>query len=434
MLSVGANVLLMHTHSARTFRVSILSLFALSAGLTACSTTADKPADKSTSSESSSAVAQPTEVRGEQTRLAISTDGGVMVVDATDAEKGTAPKLLKEFDAKGYLRLNPSGDGRHVIVSTEDAFKPLDLGAFAVAHGDHSHYYAGDATWSELTVKAKAPGHVVGTPENTVLFDDETGQVTEVELKDLVAGNPENAIKDQFNIPPHHGIALKLADGKYLTTKPEGEKAAGLMEVDKSGKELKDFMECPGTHGVGEAADGVVLAGCTDGVLIYRDGEVKKLKAKDSYGRTASEAASMNSQYVIGDYKVEENNKEEKPTRIVAVDTKAGVTKLVDLGTSYSFRSLKMTDTGTGVVLGTDGKIHLIDAAAGTVSKSIPVIDKWEVPADWQETRPSIALKGDVAYVTNPADNTLHVVDLKAGKVTAKANLPKKPDEITTAG
>lgn len=426
----------MQSHFSRAYRASLVSVIALSAGLAACSSSDDAATTDTSSSATTSAkeVAQPKEVRGEQTRLAISTDGGVMVVDATDAADGTEPKVLSEFDADGYLRLNPSGDGRHVIVSTDNAFKPLDLGAYKQGHGDHFHYYAGDATWSELTVDAEKPGHVVGTPEATVLFDDATGKVTEVVLKDLVAGKPEAAIKDTFSIPAHHGIALKLKGGKYLTTKPDGEKAGGLMIVDKEGKEQQDFMDCPGTHGVGEAADGAVLAGCTDGVLLYQDGKVKKVKAEDPYGRTATEAASLNSPWVIGDYKVKEGDKSEKPTRIVAVNTATAERKLIELGTTYSFRSLKMTDEGQGVVLGADGKLHVIDPAAGKVAKSIDVIGKWDVPEEWQQPRPAVTVKGDVAYVTNPADSTLHVVDLASGKVTAKTTLPKQPDEITTAG
>ena len=112
------------------------------------------------------------------------------------------------------------------------------------------------------------------------------------------------------------------------------------------------------------------------------------------------------------------------------INVETGDLRLVDLGTSYTFRSLAMNDEGLAVVLGTDGKLHVIDAESAEVIRTIDVIDEWEESEEWQDPRPALAVSGDVAYVTDPATNEVHVVDLTGEHDTLTAELPETPDEI----
>ena len=64
---------------------------------------------------------------------------------------------------------------------------------------------------------------------------------------------------------------------------------------------------------------------------------------------------------------------------------------------------------------------------------SFPVVDAWEGPAEWQDPHPAIKVEGDVAYVTEPAANTVHAVDLTDGSVVASADLDVVPNEIAVA-
>ena len=420
-------------------KITVGALAAASLFLAACSTDpSSSESDAGTDSSTTPSAATPAvttattaaeapESRSVEPRLAISHDGGVMVLDAGDLGKGEAPKVLADLPAEGYLRLSPAGDGRHVFVSTDAGFRALDLGTYSKPHGDHSHHYAGDPLFTGFEVAAEKPGHVVAADDKAVLFDDETGDVTTLRLTGM------DAI-DHFRVPAHHGIAVLGEDGTYMVTIADADgKRTGVAQVDADGKELKRFEECPGAHGAEETAAGVFV-GCADGGLVYRDGEVTKVKSPNAYGRIGNQAGSTESKYVLGDYKSDEkaaeNDELERPEKVSIIDAETGELKLVDLGTSYTFRSLGMNDDGLAVVLGTDGKLHLIDAEQAKVVKTIDVIDAWEESEEWQDPRPALAVEGDVAYVTDPATKKVHVVDLKGEAKTLTADLPETPDEL----
>lgn len=426
-------------------KIAVGALAAASMFLAACSSGADVAADGANGSSGDSSASQSNdpartpavttattaadaaEARGAEPRLAISHDGGVMVLGAGDLDEGEKPEVLAELPAEGYLRLSHAGDGRHVFVSTDKGFRALDMGSYSKPHGDHSHHYAGDPLFTGFEVEATKPGHVVAGDDNAVLFDDETGDVTTLRLTGMDA-------VDHFRVPAHHGIAVLGEDGTYMVTIADDEgNRTGVAQVDADGKELKRFEECPGAHGAEETAAGVFV-GCADGGLVYRDGEVTKVKSPDAYGRIGNQAGSTESKYVLGDYKSDakaaEEGELERPEKVSIIDTETGDLKLVDLGTSYTFRSLGMNDEGLAVVLGTDGKLHLIDAEKAEVVKTIDVIDAWEESEEWQDPRPALAVTGDVAYVTDPATKKVHVVDLKGEEKTLTADLPETPDEL----
>ncbi|MCF4005912.1 hypothetical protein L1O03_01815 [Corynebacterium uropygiale] len=378
-----------------------------------------------------SEAAKLPEVRHQTPRIALSYDGGVMVLDAGDLDKGKAPEVVKDLEKDGYLRLNDAGDGRHVFVSTGNAFEVLDIGSYHVPHGDHSHYYAGDPSFTGFSAEAAKPGHVTTDGEKTVLFDDENGTVTTINLEDF-------SVEDAFKVPtPHHGVAHLNHDGTYMVTVSDQEgKRLGVAQVKADGTEIKRFEQCPGVHGAKEAADGAVFVGCTDGGLIYKDGEVTKVKAEDAYARIGNQAGTTESPYVLGDYKTDkkaaDEEKLERPEKVSVTDTRTGKLTVVDLGTSYTFRSLGVNKDGLGVVLGTDGNLHLIDLEKGAVTKTINVISPWEESETWQDPRPALSVQGHIAYVTDPSTNTLHVIDLNGEKEALKVELPHTPDEIVS--
>ncbi|APT90872.1 hypothetical protein CSPHI_07250 [Corynebacterium sphenisci DSM 44792] len=373
------------------------------------------------------AAASLPEVRSAQPRVAITHEGGVLVLDG-----GEEPKVLADLPAEGYLRLNAAGDGRHAFVTDAAGFRALDLGSYSRAHGDHFHHHAGEPSFTGFTVPAEEPGHVVGGPTRAVLFDD-AGQVTEVRLAGM-------AVTEQFRLPAHHGIAVREDRDRYLTTLSDGAgERIGVALRDGAGEELERHEDCPGAHGAAEAAGGAVVVGCADGALVHRDGTVAKAAAPGGYGRIGTEIGVPDSPLVLADYRDDEAaaraDRPQRPTRVAVVDTRDASLRLVDLGTSYSFRSLAMTEAGIGVVLGTDGALHLVDPAAGAVTGTIEVIGGWTEPEEWQRPRPALAVAGDRAYVTDPAARALHIVDLAAGEVTATVDLPGTPDEIlATAG
>lgn len=397
----------------------------LSAGLAvtllaACSS-AD-PESSSTTTSDTPVPAEPAETSAAQPRLALTYDGGILVVDATDLA------VVADLPLNGFNRLNPAGDGRHVFVTTSGGFRALDTGSWSETHGDHAHHYAGDPAWTDAEFAADKPGHVVAHAGRTALFDDGTGRIELLDPAGLADGAPE--IEAVALPDAHHGVAVPLADGGLLVTLGNSDSRNGIAVLDASGTEITRNEQCPGVHGEATARDDTVVVGCEDGMLVYRNGTITKVTAPDPYARLGNQAGSATSEVVLGDYKTDPNAELERPERIALVNTATAELRLVDLGTSYTFRSLGRGPDGEALVLGTDGNLHVVDEHSGEVIRKIAVVDPWTEPDEWQQPRPALAVRGGTAFVTDPADDELHAVDLATGAVTT-GTLPQTPNEIS---
>jgi hypothetical protein len=399
--------------------------------LTACAAPGASPAEAPT--ESRAAASKEKEAGAPSPRLVYTYDGGIAVVDAKTLEP-----VGGEAELDGFNRLNPAGDGRHILVSTGDAFRVFDAGAWTEPHGDHSHHYVAEPRLTDLSFEASKAGHVVRHADKTVLFSDGSGKVETFEssaLGDAVEAGKLPATDVYTTAEAHHGVAVELEDGKLLVTLGNDEGRTGIA-VLAAGKgqdrqELVRNEDCPGVHGEAVAAEEAVVVGCENGMLIYKDGAITKVASQDAYGRMGNQAGSEKSPVILGDYKVDKAAELERPTRISLVNTETATLRLVDIGTSYSFRSLGRGPSGEALVLGTDGSLRVIDPLSGEVTSTIPVVAAWEESTTWQDPRPTLFVQGSTAFVTEPARQTIHAVDLKAGKVKKSVQLEHVPNELT---
>ncbi|WP_420749061.1 zinc metallochaperone AztD [Rhodococcus sp. O3] len=396
----------------------------LSAGLAVTLLAGCSSTDTGTSSNQPSgapAANGPAETTSAQPRLTLTYDGGILVVDATSLD------VLADLPADGFTRLNAAGDGRHVFVTTSGGFRALDTGSWSEAHGDHAHHYAGEPDWTTAEFAAGKPGHVVTHAGRTALFDDSTGRIDLFDPADLADGRPD---VETVALPEaHHGVAVPLADGGLLVTLGNSDSRNGIAVLDATGAEVTRNEQCPGVHGEATTRDAVV-AGCEDGMLVYRDGTATKVAAPDPYARLGNQAGSANSDVVLADYKTDPDAELERPERIALVNTVTSELRLVDLGTSYTFRSLGRGPDGEALVLGTDGNLHVVDEHTGELIRKIAVVDPWTEPDEWQQPRPALKVLDGTAYVTDPADDELHAVDLTTGAITT-GTLPRTPNEIS---
>ncbi|MFE7897768.1 zinc metallochaperone AztD [Streptomyces sp. NPDC057424] len=377
---------------------------AASSVLTACggegSSSTDTKSDGSASAKPAVAVKDP---------LVATFDGGLYILD------GESLKLAKTIDLPGFNRVNPAGDEDHVVVSTDSGFRVLD---------------ATDQTLTDIEYRGAKPGHVVRHAGKTVLFTDGTGEVNVFDPTALSSGKkPEG--RTYTSAEPHHGVAIELADGKLVSTLGTEEKRTGALVLDKNNKEVARNEDCPGVHGEAAAKNEAVGIGCEDGILIYKDGKFTKIDAPDGYGRIGNQAGSDASPILLGDYKTDPEAELERPTRISLIDTDKKKLRLVDLGVSYSFRSLARGPHGEALVLGTDGALHVIDQNTGKIEKKIPAVGKWQEPLDWQQPRPTLFVRGHVAYVSEPSRKVLHTIDLLKGKKMTSVTLPESTNELS---
>ncbi|WHM29356.1 zinc metallochaperone AztD [Streptomyces sp. BPPL-273] len=393
---------------ARTLTGTALAL-ATAMALTACGGGDDASSDaepkKQTKSSDAAAVENP---------VVASYDGGLYILD------GETLKLAKTIELPGFNRVNPAGDEDHVVISTDSGFRLFD---------------AARQDFTGVEYKGSKPGHVVRHGGKTVLFTDGTGEVNAFDPAEL-AGGKQPKTRSYTSAEPHHGVAIELADGELLTTLGTEEKRTGALVLDKDGKEIARSEDCPGVHGEAAAQGEVVGLGCEDGVLLYKDGEFTKVDAPGEYARTGNQAGSDASPILLGDHKTDPEAELERPTRISLIDTRTAKMRLVDLGTSYSFRSLARGPHGEALVLGTNGVLHVIDPETGKVERKIDAVGDWTEPLDWQQPRPTLFVRDHTAYVSDPGKRRLHSFDLDSGEKVTSVTLPKGTNELsgTVAG
>ncbi|MBE3000580.1 hypothetical protein IDM40_18015 [Nocardiopsis sp. HNM0947] len=336
-------------------------------------------------------------------------DGGILVLD------GSTLEVEADIELDGFNRLNPAGDGRHLLVSTSAGFEVLDA-------------VAGELTGTVF--EAGTPGHVVVHEGRTVLFDDGSGDITVFDSDEAGEIEPEEA-ETHSSGEPHHGVAVELSSGELVHTVGDEDEVSGVAVLDPEGNEVDRTDDCPGVHGETVAQDETVVVGCEDGAVLYDGDGFAKVDSEDDYGRIGNQAGSEHSPVVLGDYKVDEDAELERPERVALIDSAAEELELVDLPASYTFRSLGRGPEGEALVLGTDGTLHVIDPEEGEVVDGVELMDEWEEPLEWQQPRPALFVRGSTAYVSDPDADELHAVDLESLEVTATQGLEGEPNELS---
>ncbi|WP_341994989.1 hypothetical protein MRBLWH7_002532 [Microbacterium sp. LWH7-1.2] len=400
----------------RTRTLRRAGLIAVAAGavatLAACSSTPSASVD--------AGAETPTTVAAGP-RLAVSYEGGILVLDGETLEP------VADLASEEFTRLNPAGDGRHVLVTMSEGFQVLDTAAGS----------ADEPVLTDLIFAADAPGHVVRHGGKTILYADGTSDTTIFDTDALLAADGE--LPEAETVPgveAHHGVSVVLEDGTFLTTVGNADGRSGISASDASGAVIATSDACPGAHGEGTAADEAVVFGCENGALVYRDGEILKLEAPDQpYGRMGNAYVSETSPLVVGDYKNDPDAEGYLLDAVTVIDTEAGSLEVVDLpeGVEYTFRDIARGPQDLAYILATDGAVHVFDPAAGEITDVFPVIEAWEGPADWQDAHPAIVVRGDIAYVTEPAADAIHAVDLTTGEIVTSATLDITPNEIAVA-
>ena len=351
-------------------------------------------------------------------RVAVAFAGGIAVLDPETLE------VVGEFETEEFTRLNSFGDGRTIAVTTSEGFQMLDTASPAL---------------TDLVFDATTAGHVVVHDGKTVLYDDGTGTTTIVDTDAVARGSDALPEAQTYTADaPHHGVSIVLSDGTLLTTVGDETTrtgAAALHAHDDHWHEEAASDACPGIHGEGTAADEAVVFGCEDGALLYADGEFTKLAAPDAYGRMGNAFVSETSPIVVGDYKNDPDAEGYLLNAVTLIDTAARTLEVVDLPdeVQYTFRDVARGPGDLAYLLSTDGQIHVLDPESGELTDAFPVVEPWEGPAEWQDPHPAIRVDGDIAYVTEPAANAVHAVDLTSGEVVASVELEHTPNELAVA-
>lgn len=367
------------------------------------------------------------EVATAHPRLVTAYDGGLLVVD------GLTLDVIADIELPGFNRLNPLGDDRHVLVSTtagaQSGFRVLDAGTWSSSHGDHDHHYVAAPELTDIVFAAEAPGHAIPHGGVTTLFDDATGAIQIFDPAAVTEGMPD--VETLSTPAPHHGFAFVLDSGELVTTVGDESSRSGIR-VLRDGEEIARNEDCPGVHGEGVAKDEVVVAGCEDGVLLYRDGELVKVPSPHEYGRIGNQYVTATSPIALGDYK---HDREQGISlhEVTLIDTAQATLDVVHLpqGVEYTWRGLGRGPADEALVLGTDGSLHVLDPTTGAALASYPAIEPWQAPEEWQSPHPALTVLEETAYITSPATRTIVAIDIPTGETYLSATLPVEPNEVT---
>lgn len=418
---------------------SVSALFVLSAiMLSACGTPSSPPSENSPSASSTTSTTQ--EIKEGSTlssRIALTYDGGVMMVD------GRTMKLINTLDKEGFLRLSPTGDNRHLAVADGSSYQLLDAGTWEQPHGDHAHIYTTEPTLSPLNLNADHTGHVINHADKTAFFADGTGEFQVLNPAQLTGENQltvKNVDAQTVKLPsPHHGFAIPLHGNQFLVSVGTEDARTGAAVIDAKGKVLQENKNCPGVHGEAIAADETITIGCENGALIYQNGKFTKIdNPEDPYSRSGNMAGSTKSDVVLADYKTDQDAELERPEQFSLINTSNKTRTKVQLpdGISYTFRSLARGPEGEALLLTTDGKLRYFDEKTGKELGNISLMDAWKESETWQDPRPALWVDGETAYITDPSQKKLMAVSLKNlgnGKAEkfAEMTLPETPNEIS---
>ena len=324
-------------------------------------------------------------------------------------------------------------------MTTGKGWEVFSTGIQAKAHGDHVHHYESAPGMTGVTFPGEHPGHVVTHNGRTTLFGDGTGAIRTFDSAHLDKATPDlmPVMTEAETEDPHHGVALELSDGTLFTTQGTEDSRNTLQVIDpKTGEVTTETDDCPGSHGEAAAqpteAGDVVVMGCENGPVVYRDGEFHKVEVETEYQRSGNLFGLHDSPIVLGDHKVEEEPTEavERPTGIALIDTRTDELTTVDLGSSYWFRSLGRAEDGSAVVLTYDGEVNVIDEETGEVTAEYPVIEPWKEKDEWQEPGPILKVAGNTAYVTDAEAQKLVAVDLETGETVLEKDLEFAPVEM----
>ncbi|MDR1355368.1 MAG: hypothetical protein LBJ43_03785 [Propionibacteriaceae bacterium] len=352
-------------------------------------------------------------------RLAYTYDGGIRVLDALTGEEAGNIVLA------GFNRLNPAGDERAAFVSTAAGFQVLDLGVYGIVHGDHLHYYKAEPELSDIVFRATTPGHVVVHDGVVVLFDDATGLVRILDAAEVL--DAAYVPTEYTTAEPHHGVAL-LVDGRLIVTAGNSAARSTVYVLDgESFAELASSDQCPDVHGEAVAQGEVSVFGCADGALIVNGTTITKVISPDVNGRLSALSGTEESPIVLGNYSIDGTY-----TSVALLDTRTATMKLVELpgGAAYSGHSLARGDDAAALVLGTDGKLYVIDCETGVITASYSVLHAWEAPTGWQEPRPSLLMLEGMAYITDPQARQLYIVYPATGEIWKTITLSDVPNEL----
>jgi len=364
-------------------------------------------------------------------------DHSLPVIQAVDVKSG---ELLQKFDIANYASLSTSESGRLVfaVQREADAVHIINSGIALESHGDHKDITVSDPKLLDVSLKGKAPGHLVSHDDHIAAFFDREDDFQILHESELLRG--ENRILNFSNGAAHHGVAVGLKQHILVSVpdlKAERKPDAlppryGLRVIDVKGNEVQAAVPCTGLHG--EATSGQLVAfGCVEGVLLATEQgnsapSLKMLEYASDFpeGRVSFIRGAKAMQFFLGDY---------GDRRLALIEPESDEPiYLLDLPMRHVDYILDQAKPQNAYILTEDGQLHLIDVLKREIVKSARVTEPYSMDGHWRDPRPRLAVAGNLIAMTDPRAGLVRLIGSDDLQEKSTIKVEGQPFDLVAVG
>lgn len=279
-----------------------------------------------------------------------------------------------------------------------DVVHLIDVGTWALGHGDHGHYYIDDpAQLDALELDGPAlPRH---GPDRIGVFATGSGEAVVVdELATLQAREARTSVVELG--PSDGGGIVPLPRGFVAAAWPEGGQDGGAVDALAllEGDEVVETHPCPEFASMTPTADGVAVA--CDGLILIGsldedDWSVTEVELPDEVGSLAEITGDLFQPVVAAS----------DGSNLVIIDTDAGsLVETIELP-SDAVSAPHIDDDGVLLIVTDDGVVHQFDTTSGQLVASSQDTVAFETGEG--TPRPHVVGGRDRAYVSSPVDGRI---------------------------
>lgn len=331
----------------------------------------------------------------EGARLLLS-EAGAAQLYVLDLDSGV---VIAHFTTPGPASIYQLPDPRYAVAvhRADHRVSIVHSGLSAIDHGDHADLLQGNPYVLSTLNLGRQPTHVYARGSDLAFFNDEDGTVAwlDARLLGISLDYVEIAARE-----PGHG-AMAVLSGHMVVGLPSGD----VDVYTRDGRSAAQFSGCPGLHGQAALGDTVTF-GCSDGVLVIRSvgaglfsgHKIANPPRSPEGARVSTLTSDDDSAVLVGNF----------GQGIAVVDPVALTIATHALPTNQI--AGRLYEHGELYLhLGLDGNLRSIDPATGEVLAILRVADEVVGTA----VRPTLAVLGDHAYVTDPGALVVREIHLE---------------------
>lgn len=354
-------------------------------------------------------------------RIVIGFDSGTAAV--FDVHEEEIEAVFEMLVPAGGLAVysNDSGEFGYVVHRAESVVAVIDSGQRLEDHEGHTDVVFGDIDVLGFIPNGVLPTHFTTTVGRSGIYNDGSGDITVVE---------ESMLRTEFDaafsvVPAHedHGAPVLLGD--RILVGYIGQPHIEMLSYD--GELLGTHPGISRAHGQ-DRVGRFTAFGAEEGVMIitqtgpdFEATMVENPEGTPDDARTGRVHGHPALPHFIGNL----------GAGLVAVNPESLSSTRHELPSEpWSFG---IDRSGQHVaVLGRSGNVYVLDAETFDLQATIPVVDPYDADAPAGTPVPSLTLGSGIAFLSNPADNTLLKIDLDHGEVEHRVALGRSHGTVTS--